>query len=711
MRSPLRALANRSPVPYAGRSQLRLPMLRPGGAEQQMRAMGSVGTLFAIVDRLASSTAAVNWGLYRQAQPGQRPEDRVQVTAHAAADIWARPNPFFTQQLLTETVQQHYELVGEGWWVVARHQRMRTLPLELWPVRPDRIEPIPSPTDYLTGYVYKGPDGQEVPLQLDEVIHMRRPNPVDPYRGIGAVQTILADLEGVALSAEWNRNFFRNSAEPGGIVEVDRRLSDDEFEEMTDRWREQHQGVAAAHRVAILEGGAKWVDRKLTQRDMQFAELRGVGRDVIREAFGITKFAIGDVEDINRATGEAAKAWFAEQMTVPRVERLKQMLNSQLLPLFGPTGVGVEFDYESPVPADAEALDRERDSKSSSWATLVSAGADPDDAADAVGLPRMKVIKVAPVPAPVPPGREPEALPAARVDIHHHALAGPAAPVVDTVSLFDIARARTPRPLALTAPAEGDDGDDEPEPDLEGVRVDQEAALERLLGRWDVAEDEQIDALAAQITAAIDGEDLDALAALSIDATETTALLREALAELATTAARRMVAEAAAQGVDVDAPQVDAGLTARVRTGGMVDFGGELRKLASAVAGLLGADLARQAGQEALRLYAPGAAGRDVAYKVKTWLRGLAGRLRRDQLGGALHRATNLGRIAVLDAAPPATYTATEVLDRATCAPCSLIDGTEWTDLTEVFAAYGRGPYHACEGQERCRGTVTANWP
>jgi hypothetical protein len=36
------------------------------------------------------------------------------------------------------------------------------------------------------------PDGQQIPLERDEVI--RLPNPLDPYRGVGPAQSILADL-------------------------------------------------------------------------------------------------------------------------------------------------------------------------------------------------------------------------------------------------------------------------------------------------------------------------------------------------------------------------------------------------------------------------------------------------------------------------------------------------------------------------------------
>ncbi len=48
-------------------------------------------------------------------------------------------------------------------------------------------------------------------------------------------------------------------AEPGGIIEVPTPLSDPDFDQLRDRWNEQHRGVANAHRVAILEHG-KWIE-------------------------------------------------------------------------------------------------------------------------------------------------------------------------------------------------------------------------------------------------------------------------------------------------------------------------------------------------------------------------------------------------------------------------------------------------------------------
>ncbi|WP_055696497.1 phage portal protein [Streptomyces silaceus] len=381
---------NRTPIPFApatGRAGFGSGFVRPAGQEAQMRAMGGSSTLYAIVDRITTTYAGVEWKLYRSATSG-RDEDRVEVTSHAALDLWNAPNRHMTGPAFRESAQQHEELTGEQWWVIACHERS-SIPLELWPVRPDRMEPVPDPQEFLLGYVYRGPSGERVPLGVDDVISLRRPNPLDPYRGMGVVQTILMDIDATRASAEWNANFFRNSAEPGGVVEVDRRLSDDEFEEFRTRWGEQHRGVSNAHRVGVLENGLKWVDRKYSMRDMQFTELRSVNREIIREAFGFPKPMLGATDDVNRANAEAAAYVFARWLIQPRLERVREMLNTRLLPLYGATARGLEFDFVSPVPEDKEAEATILGQRAQAAATLQTAGFSPADVLSTVDLPEM----------------------------------------------------------------------------------------------------------------------------------------------------------------------------------------------------------------------------------------------------------------------------------------------------------------------------------
>lgn len=379
-----------------------------------IEAYGQNGTLFSIITKLAQSVAAVDWHMHRLAAGSGRGTTTCErceepgvsfVPEHPALTVWNTPNDFFTSSLLVESFQQHTDLVGEGWLVVVY---VGNRPIELWPVRPDRMAPVRDVEKFIDGYVYRSPDGQMIPLRQDEVVSLRTPAPWDVYRGAGAVQTLFNNLWGAKYAAEWNRRFFENSAIPGGVIEIPAHLSDPEWQEFQDRWAESHRGVRNAHTVAMLEYGAKWVDTKYTQRDMEFVDLRRVNREEIREAFAMHGHILGLSEDVNRANADAADVTYARRQQVPRLDRIRDMLNGPYLRLFGAMGKGYAFAYANPVPEDREADNAERTSKATAFKTLIEAGVDPDDAAKQAGLPPMKM---APKPAPPPAPAAPPAAP------------------------------------------------------------------------------------------------------------------------------------------------------------------------------------------------------------------------------------------------------------------------------------------------------------
>ena len=397
MRSPIGALLSLAPpkmpqlpdmpVRYASRAAGRFTFAQRTGAEAQLRTMETVGTVHAIVSRSAKAIAAVEWHLYRKAASGKK-EDRVEVTSHAVLDLLNRPNRFFrTREVFMEAGAQHKLLTGEQWWVVARSP-LSSLPLELWPVSPARMTPVPDPETFIAGYMYTAPDGEQIALGLDDVIFIRTPHPSNPYRGISPIQPLMTDIDTNRYSAEWIRNYFVNGAEPGGIIEVPGHLGDPEFDELRDRWNEQHKGVANAHRVAILEHG-KWIDRKTSQRDMQFVELRDAERETIREGMGFPKPMLGTVDDTNRANMEAADTMFARWLVLPDARAVRGALNSELLPMYGRLGEGLEFDFDSPVPEDVESETKQLTARSNAAQSLVAAGYDPPTVLSAVGLPDM----------------------------------------------------------------------------------------------------------------------------------------------------------------------------------------------------------------------------------------------------------------------------------------------------------------------------------
>lgn len=742
-------VSNASPVPLAPRYPNGLIGFFGRSSADPEKALGAMqanGTLFAIVDSLADSTASADWCLYApSATPDGEPRE---ITSHAALDLWNKPNPFYTSHSLVETCQQHYELVGERALVVLRAGANRNgIPLEIWPVRPDRLKPVPHPEEFISGFVYTGPAGEKIPLQTHEVIWDRRPNPLDPYRGMGAVQAILVDLDSARYSAEWNRNFFLNSAEPGGIIEVEHDLTDSEFRKLVSRWGEQHKGVAAAHRVGVLEAGQKWVERKYSMRDMQFSELRGVSREIIREAFRFPKPMLGTVEDVNRANAEAAEVVYKRWLIRTRLERWKRNVLTPLLAMF-PSAGNYYFDYELEIPDD-EAAEAETLAKNvESALKLVQAGVDPADAFMACDLPPMAMVAKDPdatrrlsavealqkvylateggvvitpeearsminelggnldLPGPFPKEAEPTPAPGGAVPPEGDGAAsgedgnGPGSPFALFRNIrpdFDVNAALwhfTNKPKLAEADT----------PDLSQLQTDWENGLAALLEKFGKVKAAWFDVLAGQVRRAISDGDLSQLANLAVPESaigKGAELLAEAMVDLAHSAAAHVVTEAADQNVTIEP---------------VVPPHDELTRTAKVLAALVAAGYAISAGSEGLRHNGSDRTPAEVERAVLDHLESLTDAQPAESFGGGMTGAANRARIATMKNGPVGAVYASEQLDKNTCKPCRTING-RWLgntdDLDTIEKTYPGGAfggYIDCLGRSRCRGTVVGVW-
>jgi HK97 family phage portal protein len=679
------------------------------------------------VDVLANPTALVEWHLYSTAASG-KDEDRQEVLDHPALTLWRNPNPVMVRALFCETVNQHYELTGEGPMVL---YKVGTLPVQMWPCRPDRLSPVPSPTQFLTGWIYQSPDGEKVPLRIDEVLFIRTPNPTDPYRGLGPFGGLQTTMDTQRFGELYNRNFFVNGAEPGGSLESPEVLSDERFETLRKRWAEQHRGVSAAHRVAILEGGMKFVPAGATHKDMQYIELDKRTGEKIREAKRVHPHMLGISEDVNRANAEAALVNHGQMQLVPRLERWKQLLNFQLLPMFGETtGRGFEFDYDNPVPDDREAARQDLTARVDAWVKLVTNGAEPAAAAGIVGLPEVAM-------AGTESGSSPRQIAemvqkiylgvgtvltweeartilvaaGATLDLNapppSAAAAVPAVPVqarATRLVALPPASVNAPTPAAERSQDSGPRAEQagKPDVDLDEVQAAWEAVLAALLAEWgSVLTAWQVDLL-DQIRSAVDSGKVERLTRLSLDSEDAAVLVAEHMTALAETAAERVVREAQRQGVDELEPVVPK---PRV-----------IEDQAAVTAGLLAAGLAIAAGREAMRVNAPDLDGNQVADKVGEFLRAMSDAGTRSSLGGALTGAQNQARIETFRSGPIASLYADEKLDSNTCVNCKAIDGRyigsteDGTSMAEVEKLYPMGGYVDCLGRDRCRGTITGVW-
>lgn len=288
-------------------------------------------------------------------------------------------------------------------------------------------------------------------------------------------------------------------------------------------------------------------------------------------------------------------------------------------------------------------------------------------------------------PVPLDPSADPEAIPPGST-------AGQGAPVAAR------RRGRRTRAMKATAQSRRQLTTVEAASSVDPDRIDQQwsSQLDYLIRNWSTISRAQRMELTEQVQAAVTDDKIDALAELAVDSADAAVMLADAMVAMADDAADEMKREAKDQGVTVTGEEIDED---------------RLMETAAAVAALISTSYATSAGREALRIWAPGVStGAEVADGVDDHMKSLSDSYLRDQLGNALSMAQNQGRQAVLAAAPPAKYFASEVLDTNTCKDCRAIDGQEFVDMDQAEEAYASGGYRLCQGRLRCRGIVVAVW-
>lgn len=311
---------------------------------QYLASYGQIGWLFGAVSVIANAAAEVNWHLYKV-----RNGEHTELDNHPALDLINKVNPFQTRYEFFQSLVTYRKLVGDAY-IVLNYARTG-YPVEMWLASPSYMSVIPHPTQYLSHYEYRK-GTEKVRFELNEIIRIKDPNPLNPLAGLGTVQPLSQDLDSERNAARYQNKLFYNDGRPGLIVSSQESYpGKDEAEERVKYWNSQFRGVGNAYKTAFLYGGATANVITLSNKDMDFKELRRYSRDTILGAYHIPQSIMGISEVGSRARAEADEYIFAKRVIKPELTQIKEALNEQLLPLFGDD---LEFDFDDPVPENRE---------------------------------------------------------------------------------------------------------------------------------------------------------------------------------------------------------------------------------------------------------------------------------------------------------------------------------------------------------------------
>ncbi|MBM4289283.1 MAG: phage portal protein [Deltaproteobacteria bacterium] len=297
--------------------------------------------VYACINAIAQSLSGVPL-LFKT---GPRKDPKV-VESHPLVDLFDSPNPMMSGSQLIEATFIYLGLTGEACYIAERKSD-REIPKELWVFHPHRFkEVLDERTGLISGWVYTK-SVKKIPLQPHEVIFFRYFNPYHDYRGLAPLQAARAGVEQDFWASQYNTAFFKNSAQPGGVLETSGNLSDEEYQRVLAQWQDRHGGASKAHAIALLEGGLSYKQTGLSQKDMDFLEQRKWNREEIMAAFKVPKPELGLYEDVNFASAKTQRKIFWENTLLPKMALFEFVLWNQLCRHIEGGRLWAEFDYSS----------------------------------------------------------------------------------------------------------------------------------------------------------------------------------------------------------------------------------------------------------------------------------------------------------------------------------------------------------------------------
>uniref|UniRef100_A0A6M3JU83 Putative portal protein n=1 Tax=viral metagenome TaxID=1070528 RepID=A0A6M3JU83_9ZZZZ len=303
--------------------------------------------IFVCVSRISTSLSQVPLKVWEL--NGEKKEDWLEIVdpEDPMLKLVTKPNPHMTQIEFLESISAAMELVGNSYLETVYGVGEEDPPIALYPLLPHRIKIVPDPKDFISGYLYDLPKGR-VFFDTDEVIHFKFNNPGNQYYGAPpmrpAENSVIVDM----YTTAYNKNFFRNSAVPDGVLATDQELSDGAIKRTKRQWNKMHQGVRNAHLTAVLEMGLKYEVTQMSAKDMQFVQQKKVTREEILSIYGVPPILAGIMEFASYSNAiEQWKQFWAETIT-PKLKRIEARLNHDLVPKFkNLKNRYIEFDTDS----------------------------------------------------------------------------------------------------------------------------------------------------------------------------------------------------------------------------------------------------------------------------------------------------------------------------------------------------------------------------
>ena len=291
---------------------------------------------------------------------------------HPLLALFNKPNPQQNASDFLMLGSFYYEIYGETFIYLARGESTNKVK-EMYHLNPAQME-LAIHKGEVVGYKLHKSDGNQIPFELDEIIHDKRPNPFNEWRGMSVMERASVYIDTEITTSTFTLNYMRNNASPSGIVTLP-SMDRDTFKQFAQQWREGYEGPQNAGKTAFVRGeGVDFKAVGATLKDVDQEITRRMSKDDVLMMFDVPKglLGMGDSKGLGTNEIEPLEYIFAKYNTEPRMRRLDRVYEQILANQKG-NGLQTDTDgvtHESPIPDDKRFKLEQHEKGVNKWLTV-----------------------------------------------------------------------------------------------------------------------------------------------------------------------------------------------------------------------------------------------------------------------------------------------------------------------------------------------------
>ena len=327
-------------------------------AKHHMQAYGGLEAIDWVancIDLYADTTSSASYHLEKDGErlwtskTPDTPKD-AKFADERLVELLQQPNPFMDYIELMQLLVIDYMLVGNAYWY--KYQMTEDgKPFALYRLSPLHVKVIPGPQG-VQRYIYDPPGARKaLPIAPEEILHFKRPNPHNPWYGLGVVKAGGRPLDLELALTDASAHYYENKADPSLIVQSERRVPRDVFKKLGQQLRARIGGRHNAGDLLVLEAGLKATTLTPNARDAMYREIANQSRDRLCAMFRVDPKLLG-IHDQGGSSGDKvqdARREFDNKTMRPFLDKLQSRITHGLIAAWG---YEYKIDYAYIMPQE-----------------------------------------------------------------------------------------------------------------------------------------------------------------------------------------------------------------------------------------------------------------------------------------------------------------------------------------------------------------------